>query len=163
MRNLIIAALLLAASLASAQTKRPMTFEDMMHMKRLGSTAVSPDGKWLGYSVTTVDLKQNTKTPELWVQAIAGGNPHKVETAKPGDDGLQFAPDGKRILFLSSRSGSQQIWLADFDAATGAASNPFQLTHNSIEPDNALWSPDGKTIVFHRRGLSRLPGIHRSE
>ena len=41
-----------------AQTKRPMTFEDMMHMKRLGGTAVSPDGKWLGYSVTTVDLEK---------------------------------------------------------------------------------------------------------
>jgi dipeptidyl aminopeptidase/acylaminoacyl peptidase len=147
MRSILLA-ILLAATLASAQTKRPMTFEDMMHMKRLGATAVSPDGKWLGYSVTTVDLKQNTKTAELWMQAIAGGNPHKVETAKPGDDGLQFAPDGKRILFLSSRSGSQQIWLADFDAPTGSTSNAIQLTHNSIEPDNALWSPDGKTIVF---------------
>ena len=60
-----------------AQTKRPMTFEDMMHMKRLGGTAVSPDGKWLGYSVTTVDLEKNTKTPELWVQAIAGGEPRE--------------------------------------------------------------------------------------
>ena len=49
-----------------------MTFEDMMKMKRLGETAVSPDGKWLAYSVTTVDLEQNTKTPELWLQAIAG-------------------------------------------------------------------------------------------
>ena len=40
-----------------AQSKRPMTFEDMMAMKRLGETAVSPDGKWLAYSVTTVDLE----------------------------------------------------------------------------------------------------------
>ena len=71
-----------------AQTKRPMTFEDMMHMKRLGGTAVSPDGKWLGYSVTTVDLEKNTKTPELWVQAIAGGEPVKVAVAQPGDDGI---------------------------------------------------------------------------
>ena len=37
--------------------KRPMTFEDMMQMKRLGETAVSPDGKWLAYSVTTVNLE----------------------------------------------------------------------------------------------------------
>ena len=71
MRRSILPALLLAATLAAAQpTKRPMTFEDMMHMKRLGSTAVSPDGKWLGYSVTTVDLDKNTKTTELWLQPI---------------------------------------------------------------------------------------------
>jgi dipeptidyl aminopeptidase/acylaminoacyl peptidase len=141
----------------SAPPKRPMTFEDMMHLKRLGATAVSPDGKWLAYSVTSVDLDANTKTPELWIQPIAGGASHKLEVAKPGDDGIQFSPDGKRILFLSSRTGSQQIWLASFDSATGATGNPydaapadgpFQLTHNSVEPDNAKWSPDGKFIIF---------------
>ncbi len=85
--------LLLSATFATAQQpKRPMTFEDMMHMKRLGSTAVSPDGKWLGYSVTTVDLAQNTKTAELWLQPIAGGDPIKLAVAQPGDDGLQFPP-----------------------------------------------------------------------
>ena len=45
----------------NAQTKRPMTFEDMMQMRRLGSTDVSPDGKWLLYSVTDVDLAKNTR------------------------------------------------------------------------------------------------------
>jgi dipeptidyl aminopeptidase/acylaminoacyl peptidase len=134
-----------------------MTFEDMMQMKRLGETAVSPDGKWLAYSVTTVNLDQNTKTAELWLQKIEGGDPIQLAVAKPNDSGLQFAPDGKRILFLSSRSGSQQIWLASFDSATGATGNPydaapvddpFQLTHNTVEPDNARWSPDGKFIIF---------------
>ena len=63
-------------------------------MKRLGETAVSPDGKWLAYSVTTVDLEKNTKTPELWLQAIAGGEPIKLAVAQPGDGGPEFAPDG---------------------------------------------------------------------
>ena len=43
-----------------------------MQMKRLGETAVSPDGKWLAYSVTTVNLDQNTKDTELWLQPIEG-------------------------------------------------------------------------------------------
>ena len=107
--------------------------------------------------MTTVDIEANTKTQELWIQPIVGGDPHKLEVAQPGDDGVQFSADGKRILFLSSRSGSQQIWLASFDSATGATGNPFdaapadgpfQLTHNSVEPDNAKWSPDGRFIVF---------------
>ena len=50
---------------ASTASKRPMTFEDMMAMKRLGETAVSADGRWLAYSSTTVDLDQNTKTSAL--------------------------------------------------------------------------------------------------
>ena len=64
-----VAATLFSSRPSPAETtppKRPMTFEDMMRMKRLGSTAVSPDGKWLGYSVTTVDLDQNTKTCLLY-------------------------------------------------------------------------------------------------
>ncbi|HTX76075.1 MAG TPA: S9 family peptidase [Terracidiphilus sp.] len=125
-----------------------MTFEDMMQMKRLGDTAVSPDGKWLAYSVTTVNLAANTRTPEIWLQAIAGGEPMKLAVAQPGDGGVQFSADSKRILFLSGRSGSQQVWLADFDTATGAAGNARQLTHISTEGDNAQWSPDGRFIVF---------------
>ena len=125
-----------------------MTFEDMMAMKRLGETAVSPDGKWLAYSVTTVDLDKNSKTPELWLQKIEGGEPMKIAVAQAGDGGTEFAPDGKRILFISNRDGSQQIWLAEFDPATGATSNVKKLTAIATEADNAKWAPDGKSIVF---------------
>ena len=130
-----------------------MTFEDMMQMKRLGDTAVSPDGKWLAYAVTTVDLFQNQKKAELWLQAISGPGPDepapfKISVAQPGDSGVQFASDGKRILFLSGRDSGQQVWIADFDPATGAASNAKKLTAIATEADNAKWSPDGKSIVF---------------
>jgi len=133
--------------------KRPMTFEDMMQMKRLGDTAVSPDGKWLAYAVTTVDLVQNQKETELWLQKIDSPisenmAPFKIAVAQPGDSGVQFAPDSKRILFLSSREGGQQIWLADFDSETGATSNAKRLTAIATEADNAKWSPDSKSIVF---------------
>src|ERR1700733_10914299 len=114
----LLLALLAAAQFSQAQNaqtsdtsghvKRPMTFEDMMKMKRLGETAVSPDGKWLAYSVTNVGLAANTKTAELWLQAIAGGEPFKIAVAQPGDSGPQFSADGKRILFLSGRDGGKQ-------------------------------------------------------
>jgi len=139
--------------------KRPMTFEDMTKMKRLGETAVSPDGKWLAYSVTTVSLEQNTKTAELWLQAIAGGDPQRLAVAKPGDSGPQFAPDGKSILFLSGRNGLQQVWLAEFDPATGATTNPRRLTSISTEAADALWSPDGKSIVFTSAVYPDCPAI----
>src|ERR1035437_1368182 len=147
-----------------APARRPMTFEDMMKMRRLGETAVSPDGKWLAYSVTTINLDQNTKTAELFIQPIAAtrsesGEAKPLTVAHPGDGGPQFAPDGKRILFLSSRSGLQQVWLADFDPATGAASNARKLTNISTEADNALWSPDGKSIVFTSAVYPTCPAI----
>src|SRR6185437_1213198 len=129
-------------------TRRPMTFEDMMHMKRLGDTAVSMDGQWLAYSVSTVSLDENSITAGLWEQPIADGQPKRIAVTQPGDSGVQFAPDGKRILFLSGRSGSIQIWLADFDPATGTTSNAKQLTSIATGAGNARWSPDGKFIAF---------------
>jgi dipeptidyl aminopeptidase/acylaminoacyl peptidase len=153
-----------AAAAETATPKRPMTFEDMMAMKRLGETAVSADGKWLAYSVTTVNLAKNTKTAELWLEAIApaagaSSEPFKVAAAVAGDSGLQFAPDGKRILFLSARAGDTQVWLADFDPATGAAANAKKLTNIATGVDNAQWSPDGKSIVFTSAVFPDCPAI----
>ena len=149
---------------SQSPAKRPMTFDDMMHMKRLGDTAVSPDGKWLGYFVTTVDLAKNTKTPELWLQAIApssekSSDPIKLAVALPGDSGLQFAPDGKRILFISDRTGAPQIWITDFDAATGATPHARKLTNLDLGIDNAKWSPDGHSIVFTAPVYPDCPAI----
>ena len=155
----ILLALLISSICPAQSSKRPMTFEDMMQMKRLGSTAVSPDGKWLGYSVTTVNLNQNAKTAELWIQAIAGGDAKPLAVAHPGDDGIQFSPDGKRILFLSNRSNNQQIWLADFDSATGVTSNPKKLTNIVTEADSAIWSPDSHSVVFISSVYPDCPAI----
>jgi dipeptidyl aminopeptidase/acylaminoacyl peptidase len=157
----------LIASVVSAQpatsAKRPMTFEDTMQMKRLGDTAVSPDGKWLAYSVTTVNLEANTRTPELWLQKISGGEPMKPIITHPGDSGWQFSHDGKHILFLSSvlssRPGSQQIVIADFDPATGNTANTRVLTDIRTEADNAQWSPDGKFIIFTSDVYPDCPAI----
>jgi len=49
-----------------------------MLMKRLGDTAVSPDGKWLAYSVTTVDLDQNKKTAELLFRRLPTRGPGRT-------------------------------------------------------------------------------------
>jgi dipeptidyl aminopeptidase/acylaminoacyl peptidase len=136
-----------------------MTFEDLQQMKRLGDTAVSPDGKWLAYSVTTVNLNQNTKTAELWIQAIAGGDAKKLGGTRPGDSGIQFAADGHSVLFLSGRSGSQQVWTAEFDPATGATANPKKLTAISTEAGDAIWSPDGRSVLFTSSVYPDCPAI----
>jgi dipeptidyl aminopeptidase/acylaminoacyl peptidase len=163
--SFVLALAFVLAPFCSAQTaqstaaKRPMTFEDMMQMKRLGDTAVSADGKWLAYSVTTVNLDKNTKTAELWLQAIAGGDPMKLAVAQAGDSGAQFAPDGKHILFLSSRAGSEQVWLTDFDGSTGATSKAKKLTNISTEAGDAIWSPDGNSVLFTSAVFPDCPAI----
>ncbi|MGA2022720.1 MAG: S9 family peptidase, partial [Candidatus Sulfotelmatobacter sp.] len=58
---------------AFAQAKHPFTFEDMMKLKRVGEPEVSPDGKWVIFSVVDVNLEANTKTPHVWIVPTAGG------------------------------------------------------------------------------------------
>ena len=146
------------AQIASS-SKRPMTFEDMMQMKRLGETSVSPDGVWLAYSVSSVNFDQNKSTSQLWLQKIAGGEPFQIAATEAGDSGVQFSADGHSVLFLSGRSGSQQVWLADFDTATGATANAKKLTSIATEADNARWAPDGKSIIFTSAVYPDCPAI----
>jgi dipeptidyl aminopeptidase/acylaminoacyl peptidase len=133
-----------------AQSKRPFTFEDMMQLKRIGEPTVSPDGKWVGFSAVDVSLDGNTKTPHLWIVPIAGGEARRLTPATgAGEDRVRFSPDGKRVLFESSRDGGSQIWVQDFDTSTGTLTGePRKVTTISTEASGGLWSPDGNSILF---------------
>src|ERR1022692_4889395 len=55
---------------AQGQVKRPMTFADMMAMKRVSDPQISPSGRWVLFSVTDVSLEKNTKVNHLWVVSL---------------------------------------------------------------------------------------------
>src|ERR1700688_84848 len=111
---LLIAPILIPSALAEA--KHPFTFEDMMSLKRISEPIVSPDGKWVLFSAVDVSLEANTKTPHVWVVPTAGGEPRGIFSNQDADR-PRWAPDGRRFLFLSTKEGGSQIWIADFDGA----------------------------------------------
>jgi len=146
-----LTAVLVTACLAGVvygQPRRPMTFEDMMKMRRLGDIAVSPDSRWVMFSATDVDLAKNTRTSHLFIVPVAGGETRALTASMAGESRGRFSPDGKQILFESAREGGQQIWLADFDTSAGTIGEAHKLTSLSTETDGATWSPDGKQILF---------------
>lgn len=129
--------------------KRPFTFEDMMSLKRISGPQISPDDKWVVFSAMDVNLAENKKTPHLWIVPLAGGESAQLTSDPAGEDRGRWSPDGRQILFVSSRDGSSQLWVAGFDSNSGKLSgDPHKITAISTEADGAIWSPDGKNILF---------------
>jgi dipeptidyl aminopeptidase/acylaminoacyl peptidase len=134
---------------AQSAAKKPFTFEDMMSLQRIGGPALSPNGKWVLFSAVEVSLKENTRTPHLWVVSIAGGTARQMPTTPAGESEGRWSPDGKNYLYISSEEGGSQIWMNGFDPESGMLSGlPHKITNISTEADGAIWSPDGKNIVF---------------
>lgn len=132
--------------------RRPMTFEDMQRMRRLDDLSLSPDGRWVLFAVTDVELQQNRKTSHLWVVPTGVGSKPMEEkpitASLPGEGHGRFSPDGTQVLFQSAREGPQQVYLADFDPRSGTLGEAKQVTHAALGADGAMWSPDGKYILY---------------
>jgi dipeptidyl aminopeptidase/acylaminoacyl peptidase len=79
--------------------------------------------------------------------AAAAGKPALLIASTLDDHNPDFSPDGTRIAFASTRSGSEEIWVANADGSA-----PTQMTSmGGPNTSNARWSPDGRTILFNSR------------
>jgi hypothetical protein len=150
MKALVTLAFFLATT-AFAQTsqKRPFTIEDMMALKRVGAPVPSPDGKWVVFDCEDVDLEANTKISHLWIVAASGGESRRLNPTPNHEERPRFSPDGKRLIWTSKATDPTQIWMCDFEPESGRlVGKPHQVTSISTGADGAIWSPDGKNIVF---------------
>src|SRR6202167_2153534 len=149
MRRFFLAFLALIAFTfpAFAQCKHPFTFEDMMKLKRVGEPEVSPDGKWVIFSVVYVSLEANTKTPHIWIVPTAGGDEREI-IADQDADRPRWSPDGKRFAFISTKGSRSLVWIANFDGVAGRVNGLFPMSSIPTDAGGELWSPDGKYILF---------------
>src|SRR5205814_838656 len=138
-----------AVSAPAQNAKHPFTFEDMMKLKRVDGPVPSPDGKWVVFSATDVDLEANTTISHLWIVPASGGESKRLNETPNHEERPRFSPDGKRLIWTSKATDPTQIWMCDFNSDSGAlAGKPHQVTDISTGADDGIWSPDGKNIVF---------------
>jgi dipeptidyl aminopeptidase/acylaminoacyl peptidase len=142
--SLLTAALAINSLSAQQPQKRPITFADLMAMKRVSDPQISPSGKWVLFSVTDVSLEKNTKTNHLWAVPLDGSAKEHQLTTGDGESNGRFAPDGKTIAL----SMKDQIYEMPWDDAAGKVGDPVQVTNVNGGADGAIWSPDSKRLLF---------------
>ncbi len=152
--SLVAAAILaggcLPAHALTPRLKRPMTFDDLMAVKRVGELVPSPDGRWVVFDAVDVNLDANTKRNHLWIVPAEGGDSRRLSPANDNDESRpRFSPDGQQLIFTSKATDPSQVWMVGFDAAEGALKGPaHQVTRLSTGADGAIWTPDGRNVVF---------------
>jgi dipeptidyl aminopeptidase/acylaminoacyl peptidase len=150
---LLMVLLLFVPTFLGAQnsTKRAIAIDDIYKMKRVGNPQVSPDGKWISYTVTTIDKEADKRQTALWMVNWDGTQDLRLTFGKQSISSPKWSPDGKYLSFLSSdgEKGKTQIWLLD-----RRGGGPEQLTDVKEEIVDYKWSPDAKRILLGMKEAS---------
>ncbi|MFN3557277.1 MAG: S9 family peptidase [Bacteroidales bacterium] len=142
--SLLTALLLLAGSIAAQ--KPVMKPETLWEMGRVGGTQVSPDGKTLLFTITNYDVETNKASRDIYILPVEGGQPRNLTNSEFNESAAQWRPDGRKIGFLSARSGTMQIWEMNPDGT-----NPLQVSQVAGGITGFEYSPDMRHVYFTRR------------
>ncbi|MGZ7031187.1 MAG: TolB family protein, partial [Thermoanaerobaculia bacterium] len=148
MKRTAVAATLFALVAAAAfAAKQPLTHETLWLMKRVASPALSPDGKWVVFSVTEPSYDEKEQVSDLWlVPADGSAKARKVTFSKSSESGVSWSPDSRRIAFSAKREGDDAAQIYILDIAGGGEAQ--RITSVSTGARSPKFSPDGKSIAF---------------
>jgi dipeptidyl aminopeptidase/acylaminoacyl peptidase len=127
---LSLAFLTLSPALAPAQTpapSHPLTIHDMLAMDRISDSQGSPDGQWIAFTVRETDLAANRGRTDIWLVGTDGKGLHRLTNHPAADFNGRWTPCSQWIFFLSTRSGSSQIWRIKIDGGEAEQWTRFPL------------------------------------
>jgi len=141
---LLLSSLLVPMSVqaAAAGPTHPFTVHDMLAMDRITAAKVSPDGRQVVFVVSRTDLEHNRRRTDLWLVGSDGSGIRRLTSHEAGDTDPCWAPDGGSIFFLSTRSGSSQVWRIPVGGGEAVQATDLALDVNAF-----LLTPDGARLV----------------
>src|SRR5476651_1250611 len=152
MRNVLTLAVLALGSVATLGAQNaPMslprvapTVDQILSLKRAGSPEISPDGRWVAYTVRETNWDENAYETEIWLADAASGSTRQLTNAKKSSSAPAWSPDGSRLAFVSDRTDKRQIYLI---SPQGGEAEPLTALEDGVGGGFA-WSPDGRTIAY---------------
>jgi dipeptidyl aminopeptidase/acylaminoacyl peptidase len=148
-------AIALFASTLAAQVP---TIDQSLGMKTPGGARISPDGRYVAYTVQQANWDENAFDTQIWIALPATGDRYQLTSGKKSSQNPRWSPDSKRLAFSSDRDGKQQIYVI---APNGGEATQLTSEENGV---NAFdWSPDGTAIAFTGTGPDAKPRKDRKE
>src|SRR5437016_2231478 len=146
MRSMLVLTLTIVLPFSSfAQTKRPMTIDDLIAAIRVSEPRISPAGKQVMFTRTTTALDSGRRNADIWSVPADGSAPsNELIGGDKTENSPRFTPDVRHIAFISDRDGAAQVYLAD---AGGGGVKQVTKVSGGVQPPLVM-SPDGKRVAF---------------
>jgi dipeptidyl aminopeptidase/acylaminoacyl peptidase len=138
---------------AAGADPHPFNVHDLVAMQRIADPQPSPDGSRVAFSVTTMDLEANKGRKDIWLAAMDGSGSRRLTTDPATDFSPRWSGD-KSLYFLSTRSGSSQVWRLSL-----AGGEPVQVTDLPLDVDAFKVGPDGGALYA---GIAVFPDCEDS-
>jgi dipeptidyl aminopeptidase/acylaminoacyl peptidase len=132
----------LGAAAAPGQS-HPFSIHDMLAMDRISDPQVSPDGNWVVFVMRQTNLEANKGRTDLWLVRADGTALTRLTSHPESDSNPRWSADGKSVWFISTRSGSSQVWRIRIDGGEAQ-----KVSDESLDVGNLVVSPSGEHIAF---------------
>ncbi|MBI3004147.1 MAG: S9 family peptidase [Ignavibacteriales bacterium] len=148
MQKVFLCLIAIGVSLMAQEKPSGWTPEVMIKFKRVGGTAISPNGKWIAYTVSTsmMDGEKSEFLTHIWSVSADGKTDNQFTYGDKSCTNPQFSPDGKYLSFVSTRGGSDaksQVWIMRLSGGEAE-----QLTKAKSGVMGYQWSPNSKFVAY---------------
>lgn len=147
-KYLLLAFVLLNALQLMSQNipKRSLKPSDIYRQQNVGSPQISPEGKWVAYTLSSIDSAKNKRNSDIWMVSWNGEESIQLTHTLESESQPKWSPDGKYLSFTSARNNldNSQIWLMDRRGGEAKQLTEFK----KADLQDYAWSPDSKKIVL---------------